>query len=242
MKGIGWIIFIVVFVTFCKSQKIVYSNETMGSCSYTATCTASGYTGVCVSISGGCCSSGTVTSNLCSGSSDIKCCTQSECTTPSGSGTCMQSSLCSSQGGTSLSGYCVGPSDLQCCVSATPSDDGQYGVDLASAITSTQATCLKNAGITYVIPRGFRSTGSVDTNVCNTIITAAAAGIATRDTYIFPCPSCSTSASEQMGELITYLTTNCKSTWSGRIWLDIEGTSYWLSSSTANQAWYKVSE
>ncbi len=275
MKGIRWIIFIVVFVTFCKSQKIVYSNETMGSCSYTATCTASGYTGVCVSISGGCCSSGTVTSNLCSGSSDIKCCTQSECTTPSGSGTCMQSSLCSSQGGTSVSGYCVGPSDLQCCVSATPSDDGQYGVDLASAITSTQATCLKNAGITYVIPRGFRSTGSVDTNVCNTIKTAAAAGIAgityviprgfrstgsvdtnvcntiktaaaagiaTRDTYIFPCPTCSTSASEQMGELITYLTTNCKSTWSGRIWLDIEGTSYWLSSSSANQAWYKVSE
>lgn len=64
---------------------------------------------VCVSISAGCCS-GTVTSNLCPGSSDIKCCTNNPCSTPSGSGTCKQTSACS---GTSVPGYCTGPSDLQ---------------------------------------------------------------------------------------------------------------------------------
>ena len=49
----------------------------------------------------GCCG-GTTTSNLCPGSSDIKCCTSNPCSTPSGSGTCEQTSACS---GTSYSGY-----------------------------------------------------------------------------------------------------------------------------------------
>jgi cell wall-associated NlpC family hydrolase len=93
----------------------IYSNESSvsTSCSYSATCTAGGISGVCVSISAGCCS-GTVTSNLCPGSSDIKCCTNNPCSTPSGSGTCKPTSACS---GTSVAGYCTGPSDLQCCVS-----------------------------------------------------------------------------------------------------------------------------
>lgn len=55
----------------------------------------------------------------------------------------------------------------------------------------------------------------------------------------FAGPTCSKSASTQMGELVTYLSSNCKSEWSGRIWLDIEGTEYWYSSTSTNQAWYK---
>lgn len=99
------------------TQELESNNSTskLQGCSYSATCSAGGVEGVCVSISAGCCS-GTVTSNLCSGSSDIKCCTNNKCSTPSGSGTCEQTSLCSSQGGTSYSGYCTGPSDVQCCV------------------------------------------------------------------------------------------------------------------------------
>ena len=89
-----------------------FNSSTSTGCSYSATCTTSGIEGVCVSISAGCCT-GTVTSNLCSGSSDIKCCTNSKCSTPSGSGTCMQTSKCT---GTPYPGYCTGPSDLQCCV------------------------------------------------------------------------------------------------------------------------------
>jgi hypothetical protein len=102
-----------------QKTPVSYANSTdslgLGSCSYSATCSTGGVSGVCVSISAGCCS-GTVTSNLCPGSSDIKCCTNNKCSTPSGSGTCMQTSLCSSKGGKSLSGYCTGPTDLQCCV------------------------------------------------------------------------------------------------------------------------------
>lgn len=43
-----------------------------------------------------------------------------------------------------------------------------------------------------------------------------------------------------MNELVSYLKSNCASSWSGRVWLDIEGSQYWLGSSSSNQNWYKV--
>lgn len=101
-----------------EADELYYSNlfnTTLNSCPYQATCKVNNVEGVCVSINSGCCS-GTVTSNLCPGSSDVRCCTSNHCSTPKGSGTCMQSSKCSSEGGSSVSGYCIGPSDLQCCV------------------------------------------------------------------------------------------------------------------------------
>ncbi|RYG66445.1 hypothetical protein EON64_09730, partial [archaeon] len=162
-----------------------FNNATLGLCSYQASCTVSGYEGACVSISAGCCPSGTVTSNLCPGSSDIRCCTQNKCSTPSGSGTCMQKSLCSSKGGKSVSGYCSGPSDLQCCV--TGSSTGQYGVDISTVISSSSASCFKSAGLHFVIPRGYRSNGSLDPNVCTSLKAASSAGISVRDVYLFPC-------------------------------------------------------
>lgn len=169
-----------------QSLALDYANSTasLASCSYSATCSTGGYEGVCVSISAGCCS-GTTTSNLCPGSSDVKCCTKNPCSTPSGSGSCMSTSQCSSSGGKSYSGYCTGPSDLQCCVKG--SSTGHYGVDVSSTITTSAASCFKSAGLSFVIPRGYKSTGAVDTNVCTSIKNAAAAGIATRDAYMFPC-------------------------------------------------------
>eukprot|EP01034_Spumella_vulgaris_P035970 gene35970-44356_t len=57
---------------------------------------------------------------------------------------------------------------------------------------------------------------------------------------MFPCPTCSKSAAAQTNELVTYLKANCASQWSGRIWLDVEGSQYWTGSSSNNQAWYKA--
>lgn len=156
-------------------------NATLGSCSYSATCTVSGIEGVCVSISAGCCS-GTTTSNLCPGSSDIKCCTNNHCSTPQGSGTCMQTSKC---GGTSVAGYCTGPSDLQCCVGSSPSSSS-YGIDVSQSMSSSTASCLAGT-YSFIIPRGFKSTGSVDSAVCTTLNNAKNAGFKTRDVYLFPC-------------------------------------------------------
>jgi len=149
----------------------------------------------------------------------------------------MQTSKCSSEGGTSFPGYCVGPSDIHCCVIGIGA--GYFGVNVSSAITPTAANCFRSGGYSYVIPRGYRSTGSVDTAVCTSIVNAHNAGIPTKDTYMFPCPTCSKSAAQQMSELVNYLKTNCPSQWSGRIWLDIEGSQYWFSSVTSNQNWYK---
>ena len=166
-------------------------NLTLGSCSYQATCSVGRFRkteGVCVSISAGCCS-GTATSNLCPGSNDIKCCTNNHCSTPYGTGTCMQKSACS---GKSYSGYCIGPSDLQCCVTSSPPPpptptSSNYGVDVSATISTSAASCFHSNSISFVIPRGYRSSGSVDPNVCTSIINAANAGIKTRDTYMFPC-------------------------------------------------------
>jgi hypothetical protein len=42
-----------------------------------------------------------------------------------------------------------------------------------------------------------------------------------------------------VGEMVSHLNNNCKSQWSGRVWLDIEGSQYWTGSHSKNQAWYK---
>lgn len=44
-----------------------------------------------------------------------------------------------------------------------------------------------------------------------------------------------------MSELLSHLRANCASEWSGRVWLDIEGSQYWTGDVSANQNWYRVS-
>ena len=178
-----------------ETRKSSNSTFQLESCAYTATCTASGVSGVCVSVSAGCCTGGTTTSGLCSGSSDIKCCTNPTCSTPSGSGTCESTtSACS---GKFYSGYCTGPSNIGCCVPTapvsspvsqpTPSTPSKLGFDLATALPTTTATCFANSGYSYVIVRAWHSSGSVDTNFCPAIANAKAGGIKWRDAYMFPC-------------------------------------------------------
>jgi hypothetical protein len=319
-------IFQLILVVVALAGSEAAYNSTLGLCGYEATCSVSGYEGACVNVSSGCCDSGVVTSGLCPGSSDIKCCTQNKCSTPSGSGSCMQTSLCaayggnsyagycsgpddlqccvtpvttcstpygsgtciqttlcSSQGGVSYPGYCPGASDIQCCVASGPQDpcstplgsgscmatsqcsaqggtsvpgycpgssdnqccvsgvptSGQYGFDISTTLSSSSASCLRSSGMSFTIPRGYMSVGKVDSAVCTSLISAANAGITTRDVYLFPCPTCSKSATTQMGELVDYLNSNCPSYWSGRVWLDIEGLQYWLGSYSSNQNWYK---
>ena len=221
-------------------------NHTVGRCSYTATCIAGGISGVCVDTSAGCCE-GSTTSLLCPGTNDIKCCTRNPCSTPQGSGTCVQTSACS---GTSVSGYCVGPASLQCCVDSSPTPGpspgpspgpatSHLGVDVSDPVTQGTFSCMKNNGISFVVSRAFHSTGNVDTAACGTLRNAMNAGIDTRDVYMFPCPTCTKSASEQVSEMVSYLKGSCPLVWSGRVWLDIEGSQYWHSSTATNKEFYE---
>lgn len=70
------------------------------------------------------------------------------------------------------------------------------GLDMSTLITSDAANCMAKS-YSFVIPRGYHSNGAVDTNVCNSINHANGAGIKTKDTYLFPCPTCSKSAATQ---------------------------------------------
>ena len=118
-------------------------------------------------------------------------------------------------------------------------DSNPQGVDISQQLTSDSASCMAQNGLKFIVPRGYCSSCKVDTAVCNSLKTAANAGIPTRDVYMFPSPTCSKSAHDQMGELLNYLKSNCASQWSGRVWLDIEGSQYWLGDSSKNRQWYQ---
>lgn len=112
---------------------------------------------------------------------------------------------------------------------------GVYGVDVSSVVSTSSFQCLAGAGITSIVMRAYRSSGSVDTNACTTLNNAKAGGIPHRDAYLFPCPTCGTSAQKQISDMVNYLTGTCPSAWSGRLWLDIEGSSYWTGSYSSNK-------
>lgn len=113
-----------------------------------------------------------------------------------------------------------------------------HGVDMSSLLTTDAAECMVDK-FSFVIPRGYRSSGTVDTNVCSSIHHAKNAGIPKRDAYLFPCPTCSKSAATQVQELVDYLNSNCHDHWSKRIWLDIEGSQYWTGNTGKNKDWYE---
>ena len=146
------------------------------------TCSTPEGSGVCLSTSS---CSGTSVPGYCSGGNDIQCCVQQSddsCSTPEGSGECMSTSSCD---GTSIPGYCSGGNDIQCCVEK----NGLFGVDICDPASKSTYECFADSGFgDMVIPRGYHSTGSVDTNICDNLKNAQLAGIPYRDTYMFPCP------------------------------------------------------
>ncbi len=105
-------------------------------------------------------------------------------------------------------------------------------------MSTSTATCMKNAGYTTMIARAWHSTGTIDTGSCTSLNAAKSAGIANRDVYMFPCPTCSASASSQLNSMVNYLKANCSGSWGGMVWLDIEGSQYWTGNTTSNRTWY----
>ena len=70
----------------------------------------------------------------------------------------------------------------------------------------------------YLVSVSFLSAGQPDPNAPQTIANARSAGIPYVDVYMFPCPTCSTSAGEQVREMVDKLSGSKY----GQIWLDIE--------------------
>ena len=56
-------------------------------------------------------------------------------------------------------------------------DDSQTGVDVSTLMTKDTAACIAGKGMNFVIPRAFRSSGTIDDNACSTLSHAKTAGI-----------------------------------------------------------------
>lgn len=88
------------------------------------------------------------------------------------------------------------------------------GLDLAGSFSAANFQCIKNAGYSYVILRGYRSTGSLDPTATQSLTNAKSAGLVT-DMYMFPCRG--KSASTQVDEMINGINGNLY----GTIWIDV---------------------
>ena len=80
---------------------------------------------------------------------------------------------------------------------------GYIGFDISTLLTSSAASCLLSSGYTYGVVRGYKSSGSVDSNVCGSL--KQMGNFKRADVYLFPDPTSSKSASTQMVRLLLLL-------------------------------------
>ena len=79
------------------------------------------------------------------------------------------------------------------------------GIDVSQLVYPSDFKCLKEAGYDFVIVRAFLSLGEPDENAIHTIANAREAGFRYIDVYMFPCPKCLKSASEQVDVMGTFI-------------------------------------
>ncbi|CAI2351712.1 unnamed protein product [Caenorhabditis sp. 36 PRJEB53466] len=114
----------------------------------------------------------------------------------------------------------------------------QNGIDFIQAVSQATFTCLKNNGISFVIPRIFTSVGTLDNTGINNLKNAHAAGIATVDGYLFPClASHCPSGALQVKETLNALTQH--GTKVATLWLDIERLA-WPANHASNRAFIEA--
>ena len=68
---------------------------------------------------------------------------------------------------------------------ATVSSGSLFGIDVSTLTSVSSAQCYASNNVNFIIPRGYKSSGAVDTNVCGTLTNSKNAGITHRDTYLF---------------------------------------------------------
>jgi GH25 family lysozyme M1 (1,4-beta-N-acetylmuramidase) len=135
-----------------------------------------------------------------------------------------------------------------------------YGVDVSQRTYSSNFQCMVQNGYSFAIVRVYRSTGSPDPNGPYTINDAWSGGMSYVDGYIFP-DYFKGNGAQQVKDTVNYLASNglkhvsrphddsspaltaeevenFKSTY-GMLWLDIEGTQYWSSSTSSNVAFIR---
>lgn len=89
------------------------------------------------------------------------------------------------------------------------------GVDMAGAFSTSTFQCIKNAGYSFATLRAYRSMGSFDTTVVQSLTNARSAGLTT-DIYMFPCRG--KNASAQVDEMMSKVSASLY----GMVWIDVE--------------------
>jgi GH25 family lysozyme M1 (1,4-beta-N-acetylmuramidase) len=93
------------------------------------------------------------------------------------------------------------------------------GIDISNSYQVSDFQCLLQNGNSFVIIRGYQSSGKVDPNLISNIQNAQSAGFSNVDVYLFPCVPCG-GPDQQINDLTSALSSAGVSI--GTIWLDVE--------------------
>ena len=96
--------------------------------------------------------------------------------------------------------------------------NAKLGIDVSQPHSEEVLKCFINQGYSFIVARGYKSFGAVDTNAIGTLTNAQKAGMSDTGIYMFPCTSTSKTAQSQVSELINGI----KGVEYNRIWIDVE--------------------
>jgi hypothetical protein len=127
----------------------------------------------------------------------------------------------------------MSPSHLFAVFALAVAVSATVGVDVSQLFPVSSWQCVRNYGYTFAIVRCYMSTGKVDPNCAASVNNAWSGGMDHVDIYMFPCPKCGNAKGQ-----IQTLYNAAKNIKYGQMWIDIEGTEYWLGSYSANRQFF----
>lgn len=119
---------------------------------------------------------------------------------------------------------------LAACVAVS---SATTGVDVSQLFAVSAWQCVRNYGYKFAIVRCFCSNGNPDHNCAQSVANAWAAGFEHVDIYMFPCPQCGNARLQ-----VQRLYEHSRNIRFGQMWLDIEGSQYWLGNVASNRAFF----
>jgi hypothetical protein len=105
---------------------------------------------------------------------------------------------------------------------------GMYGWDTSQIKDQSIIDCLKAKNdAQFIVFPAMDKYASVDPDICHELSMSASANIPHRDVSFIPCPTCAQSAEKQFSMMMDNLNNHCNTTWSRRVWLDVNSHSFW---------------
>lgn len=110
-------------------------------------------------------------------------------------------------------------------------------------INSTVTDCYKSHNAGWFIALGTGSGAALNADICTTLNNAKKSGISNVDVAFFPSPTCDTKlkkdfscAADSLNKLVEFIASNCKSSWSGGLWILVTNSQVWYT--VYGNSWY----